>query len=178
MRTAVEHPDDIAARVAYRDELRICRIDRGLSAEAVSRLAGFACPSAVRDMEDDPTWMLWRAQQWARGLGKQGRLSLAGLTVPDRDITALVLAFTVAFGGLDEDNLLLRIVAHDLVRTRKAIGVTRAELARTCGWSVRSVAEFEINPSRSWLRTWQRHSRGLGGRLTLQLMPAGAQVPA
>ena len=177
MSSPVEHPDDITARLRIRDALRTHRHELRLTTAAVSRLAGLH-EYAVRDMERRPTWELWRAQQWARGLGHQLRLCPQGLTIPEPDTTALVLEATVAFGAYDEDQLHLRTVIHDLARTRRHQGITAAGLARTCGTDERAVSNFEADPTRSLLRIWQRYVRALGGHLTFELVPVEVGVPA
>lgn len=170
------HPDDLVARIDLRAGLRQHRTDLDLSTEAVSRLAGFPYASAVRGLERMTSWEAWRAQQWARALGHALRLRIDGLIVPEDDMTSLVLRSTTAFGGFDEDQLHLQIVAADLVRTRHAMGVTRAELGRRCGVNERAIREFEQSPLQSWLRTYQRYGRALGGIIRLDLQPVTVGV--
>jgi DNA-binding XRE family transcriptional regulator len=172
----MDHPDDLLARVNLRASLHDARQAFDLSTEAVSRLAGFHYASAVRTLERRTSWEFWLVQQWARGLGQVARLHLDDLDVPAPDPQALVLEMTTAFGGFDEDQLHLRVVAHDLIRTREALGVSRAELASRLGITERAVGCFEQDPLRSWLRTWQRYARGLGGVARPELESVSVEV--
>lgn len=171
------HPDDLAARIDVRVALRQRRHDRGLSAEAVSRRAGFAYASAVRDLEDETSWETWRVQQWARGLDEVLRLHIDGVEIAADDTASLVLKAATPFGGFDEDQLHLQVVAADLIRTRKAMGVTRSALARRCGVGERALRGFENSPLKSLLRIYQRYGRALGGAVRLDLDPVAAAVP-
>lgn len=164
------HPDDLLARVELRAQLRELRETFDLSQRQVTRLAGFGYVEAVRDLEQKTSWEAWRVQQWARGLGRRLRLSVEGVELAPDDTQSLVLRATTAFGGFDEDQLHLRTLAADLRRTRCHLGFTQAGFARRCRVSDGAIREFEGNPLQSWLRTYQRYARGLGGWLGLDLM--------
>lgn len=172
------HPDDVVARIDLRTALRERRTGLGLSTEAVSRLAGFPYASAVRGLERKTSWEAWRVQEWARGLDRVFRLRIEGLQVAPDDTASLVLKSATAFGGFDEDQLHLQIVAADLIRTRAAMGVTRVELGRRCRVDERAIREFEKGPLQSWLRTYQRYGRALGGIIRLELQPVTVGMPA
>lgn len=169
------NPSDLAARMALRTSLRRLRADLKLSGQCVSRLAGFDDPGAVRAMERGTSWAVWRVQAWARGLGWVFRMRITGLEVPADDATAMVLKANIPFGGLDEDLLHLRVIAHDLIRTRKAV-MSRSEMARRCGVTAGATDDWEARPEESLLLMYQRYTRALGGALELELQPAGVAV--
>lgn len=168
-------PADLAARVELRTQLHGLRKDMDLSGENVARLCGFGNLGAVRSLERRTNWEVWRLQRWARGLDRMLRLHIIGLTLPDDDITSMVLRATTAFGARDEDDLHLRIVAHDLIRTRKAM-FSRPEMASRCGVTEGAVRDWEAQPQSSVVRLYQRYARALGGTVTLELQPVVVAV--
>lgn len=170
-----EHPDDLTARMVFRDELRQARRCSRWTCAELSDLAGFTY-NAVKDLEMRPSWEARRAQQWSRGTGRVFRIRITGLPVPDDDALAVVLKSATVFGGADEDRMHLLAVARDLIRTREAMAVTRAELARRMGVDERALRGWENDPLPSLLKIYQRYGRVLGGALVLDLEPVA--VPA
>lgn len=171
------HPDDLLARVNLRTDLLRERAYYGLSCQEVSRRAKFSGLAVVAGLERKTSWDAHRVMQWARGLKRRVMLPIAGLNISADDAAAAVLRELVANAGTttERDQLYLRLVAHDLIRTRTAM-ISRSEMGRRCGVNESAIGGWEELPEVGKLRLYQRYARALGGSLTPMLEPITAGV--
>jgi hypothetical protein len=176
VKSTIDHPDDLRARVDLRTSLMSARDCLGLSVVAANRAAGFPHQGTLQTLEGATNWEMWRVQQWARGVGHVLRLHIEGLVVPADDVHSTILRATTAFGGFDADELHLRIVTADLVRARRHLKVSRSMLARRCRMDEKVLSTWEQDPGRSLMRIYQRYARELGGSVCPMLELAGVAV--
>lgn len=173
-------PQDHHNRAMVRDQLKHIRVARCGSVRqvrAVSAAAGHGT-RFVEDCESTTQWSIRRVQAWARILDHRFRMTITGLDVPPADLHHELLRLAVPFGGLDEDALHILTVIDDLARYRIARGVGYNEAGRRIGVDGSAVRGWEDFPGRVLLKTAQRYARGLGGSLTLEVVPVNVAVPA
>lgn len=185
------HPDDLAARVELRAQLRRIREQAGLSQRDFAPLVGRSQPGVgkfERDGVDQSKTSTIAA--WARALGHRLVLAPIGFPRPvrwrrqnnpsspvDRLLFDLVSTYNVgAFGG--PDGWLAAVTLNDLVGIRIACGVSQEQLGRVLGVSEQCVSLTERNAADNQLVTLQRYARAVarasrhrGGYLAVGLDP-------
>jgi hypothetical protein len=169
-------PADFTARIAVRDRLKQIRLDRKLSCRALCEVAGWSRWTADH-LEHAENWGVRRVQAWSRVLDHRLRMTVVGLVVPDDDnLDAELLRIATPFGALDEDNLHTQAVVLDLARIRAGKGIGYSALGVRIGAGDRAVRGWEDKPTHCYVKTIQRYARGLGGSLTLDVVPVNVAV--
>ncbi|MEU1812989.1 hypothetical protein [Micromonospora aurantiaca (nom. illeg.)] len=165
------HTDDATARLQLRDELVAARFAAGLTRPEVGSELGIT-PVAVHAMETGDNWEIATIQRWGRAVGRQLRLEIVGLVLPDDgDVVDAVFAALQPATPQLADELAREVLVNDIIRLRRWRGWSPARMGAAQGVSDHAVRGFERCPPGVRLASCQRAVRALNGRLAIASEP-------
>lgn len=165
-------PGDVTVRQALQRELVAARYAAALTQRALAeRLA--VCQSRVHYIETGTNWDLATLQSYVRGCGRRLSIEVQGLpdVSGDGDAYAAVLAAMRPADPRAVDEHARLVTHNDLIRARRATGLTIADVSRRMGRSDTAVGAWERDGSNPQLDSLQRYARALGGALTAAVAP-------
>lgn len=162
-------PEDLAARLDVRDELKALRIAAGISQFALQNALGWSHGDANR-RETYPlaNYTLPVAITWANAFDHS--FTLTPVNIPNyRDTAAARLLQSL--GG---DVYAAAAVIDRMVTARRTTS-TQAQMARRLDVHCAAVSRLERDGGDTALvSSWQKYARAMGGRLNLTLTPFDA----
>lgn len=171
------HPDDLTNRNQLASDLRAAREHAGMSQADLGKLLG--CTKAnITVMESRRAWRFTILAAWARALGRQVTLTVAGLEVPDDgDALAAVYASQQPTRPAALDLLTLRRTVNDLSRIRRAT-MTAEYAAALLDCGPTAVYWWENHPDGASLLAVQRYARAVDCQVTASLVSVAVPVGA
>ncbi len=169
------HPDDTAARITLRHQLRDLRRQLGVHVDDLADACGTTFKAIYLFEQRGNNPLAATVQRYAGGLGHQ--IVMRPMLTPELrehpDAAALAALAAATHNPALADAYQRSAVLTNLVAHRRWLNMSARDIAERCGlhraggW----ISQFENDQKPALLATYQRYTRALGGHLNLDLQP-------